>query len=167
MCTAQKYNDGANCAHTSEPTALTMPVRYDTALDGITLTRAIVPPPAHFGHYALLIRQHLIVSIVPLTHARPDNPFTHRANRQLIEQVVLQQADRVMLLTYRAEEANFTADELSDYRRLWESLQTFDTELLDWVLLLPSVNLSASYTTYGEDALEEGVTILLLDQHAL
>lgn len=167
MCTAQKYNDRANSAPSIEPTVLTMPVGYTTALDGIALTRSLIQPPADFGHYALLITQHLIVSIVPLTHARPDNPFTHRANRQLIEQVILQQADRVMPLTYRAEGADFTAQELREYRRLWESLMLFDTELLDWILLMPDTNMSAAWAEHGDDALDEGVTILLLEQHAL
>lgn len=154
-------------APATEPLVLTMPVSYATALDGIALMRGIIRPPAHFGHYALLIRQNLILSIVPLTEARPGNPFTHRANRQLIEQIILQQADRVMPLTYRAEGEDFTTQELREYRRLWESLMLFDTELLDWILLMPDANMSAAYAEHGDDALDEGVTIDALERHAL
>lgn len=160
-------NTHPTTAPATEPLVLTMPVSYATALDSIALMRGIIQPPAHFGHYALLIRQNIILSIVHLTEARPDNIFIHKANRQLIEQIVLQQADRVMPLTYRAEGADFTTQELREYRRLWESLMLFDTELLDWILLMPDANMSAAYAEHGDDGLDEGVTIDALDQHCL
>lgn len=160
------------------------PVMYETPLDGIELFRGLLPPTCQSAHCVLLFRGWVIVGMafLPAQDFKDEGPtsgeyvssFNGRVSsagldtRELMRSIIKLDATKVMIATVRRDKQNeFDDDEAKELEGIKAALDLFSVELIDWVLLYPDTNVSWAWSMFGDEGMEEGVTIDVLEQHGI
>jgi hypothetical protein len=136
-------------------------IRYNSILDGIRLFRSVMPAPNEVDDYhaAILIRDKHVIELALINWDEHDNINPSQLKtRHLLNRIVDSEATSVIMISSRGTWlTGFTPIDTTHINTLSESLEYFDIELIDWILLNSARNLS-HLQTQGWDYSQEGIS---------
>lgn len=147
------------------------PVNGQSTLDCIALLRALTPEVTRFDetHYVLLFSGFAINGFawIPAEPKRkrsnPDanNVIEYHSETQALFRSVLNAGSDKLFIASTRTDRSYSVDGLDDDQSkwLWEAFDRLGIELTDYVLFYDDVNCSCNYDRYGDDGIDEGVTI--------